>query len=379
MKRIWIFSLIAVAIVIIVVFNLKFSRGGGSEVEITTATYGPITSTVEATGTLKAKAQVDISAEAIGRVRKIFVNEGDIVKKGARLIQLDDEQDRANLGLAKARFEQAEMVFNRAQSLIEKNLISKEEYEISRTNYEVSKAQFLQAQDKLDKTKINAPIAGKIMKINVEEGETVLLGTMNNPGTVLLTIADMSKMIAIVKVDETDVPNIKVDMPAKVSPDALPDTSFKGVVSKVGLMPIQNVISTETAINFEIELELAEFSPELRPGMTIKAEVITAKKDSVLKVPAQAVGKRKFKGKETTSVFLFKDNKAVMKEVETGTSSDTDIEIKSGIQPNDQVITGPYRIVSKLKDGNRVKISTEQKASEKRATGSTRTLRRAIR
>ncbi|MEO0226193.1 MAG: efflux RND transporter periplasmic adaptor subunit [candidate division WOR-3 bacterium] len=377
MRRVWIFIIAGLVVIMIVILNLRLQKQG-IEVEAAEVNYGTITTRVEATGTLKAKAQVNISAETIGRVRKIMVREGDIVKKGDLLIELDDEQDKANLILARAKFEQAEMAFNRAQALMDKNLIAREEYEMSRTNYEVARAQYLQAKDKLEKTKINAPISGKIMKINVEEGETVLLGTMNNPGTVLLTIADMSKVIAIVKVDETDVPDIKVGMIANVSADALPDTSFKGTVTKVGLMPIENVLATETAINFEIEIELSEFSLELRPGMTVKAEIITDQKDSVLRIPIQAVGKRKIKGKETNSVFVLKDNKAVLTEIETGISSDTDIEIKSGLSPDDRVITGPYRVITKLKDGTRVKIKKGEE-EEKKVSGSMRALRRAIR
>lgn len=380
MKKILMVVGVVIVIAVIILLNVK-SGGGGQEVEIEQAAYGSITSTVEATGTLEAKAQVNISAQTIGRVKKIFVKEGDLVKKGALLIRLDDEQASANLTLAKARFEQAELLFDRAKSLLDKTLISQEDFETTRTNYAVAKAQYLQAQDNWDKTEIGAPISGKVMKLNIEEGETVLLGTMNNPGTVLLTIADMSKMIAIVKVDETDVPNIKPSMVAKVSADALPDTSFNGIVTEVGLMPIANVLSTETAINFEVELELSDFSSELRPGMTIKAAIITAEKDSVLKVPVQAVGKRKLKGREVNSVLVFKNGKAVLRQIETGTSSDTDIEIKSGVTAGDQVITGPYRIVSKLKDGARVKLAKGegQKPNTGRSGASMRTLRRATR
>jgi len=381
MKKILIIVGVVVVAGVIILLNAR-SSGGGPEVEISEAAKGSIVSTVEATGTLEAKAQVNISAQTIGRVDRIYVNEGGLIKKGVLLIKLDDQQASANLTLAKARFEQAQLLVNRAQSLLGKELISQEDFENARTNYEVAKAQYVQAQDSWEKTRIIAPISGKLMKLNIEEGETVLLGTMNNPGTVLLTIADMSKMIAIVKVDETDIPNIKSGMAATISADALPDTSFRGHVSEVGLMPITSVLSTETAINFEVEVELSEFSAELRPGMTIKAEIITSTKDSVLKIPVQAVGKRKSKGREINSVLLFENGKAVLSEVETGASSDTETEIKTGVSPGDQVIIGPYRIVSKLKDGARVKLAKpkdEKPPSGRSGSGSVRALRRAVR
>ncbi len=381
MKKLLIVVGIVVVAGVIIVLNTR-SSGGGPEVETSEAAKGSIVSTVEATGTLEAKAQVNISAQAIGRVDRIYVKEGGLVKKGALLIKLDDQQAGANLTLAKARFEQAQLLVDRAQSLLGKELISQEDYENARTNYEVAKAQFVQAQDSWEKTRIIAPISGKVMKLNIEEGETVLFGTMNNPGTVLLTIADMSKMIAIVKVDETDIPNIKSGMTATVSADALPDTSFPGQVSEVGLMPITSMLSTETAINFEVEVELSEFSAELRPGMTIKAEITTGTKDSVLKVPVQAVGKRKLKSREVNSVLVFENGKAVLREVETGASSDTETEIKTGVNPGDQVIIGPYRIVSKLKDGARVKLTkqeAEKAPSGRSGSRSMRALRRAVR
>jgi HlyD family secretion protein len=380
MKKILIVAGVVMVVAVIILLNLK-SGGGGPEVETEPAAYGAITSTVEATGTLEAKAQVDISAQVIGRVKKIYVKEGDLVRKGALLIRLDDEQAGANLTLARARFEQADLLFTRAKSLLDKTLISQEDFETTRTNFEVARAQYVQAQDNWDKTVINAPIAGKVMKLSIEEGETVLLGTMNNAGTVLLTIADMSKLIAIVNVDETDVPNIKPKMLAKVSADALPDTSFNGIVTEVGLMPISNLLSTETAVNFEVKIELSDSSADLRPGMTVNADVVTAEKDSVLRIPVQAVAKRKLKGREASTVLIFDNGKAVLREIETGAASDTDIEIKSGVKAGDQIITGPYRIVSKLKDGARVKVAKRDEPPAKGAgpRASMRTLRRSTR
>ncbi|MEO0143250.1 MAG: hypothetical protein ABIL15_07860, partial [candidate division WOR-3 bacterium] len=143
----------------------------------------------------------------------------------------------------------------------------------------------------------------------------------------------------------------------EVIADALPDSSFKGVVTKVGLMPITSIATTtEKATDFEVEIELKDFSETLRPGMNVKAEIFTGSKSDVLVVPIQAVGKRKIKDKMTETIFVVEKRKAILKEIQTGISSDTEMEIISGIAEGDTVVVGPYRILSKLKDGARVEF-----------------------
>ncbi len=359
MKRILIIIGGIIVVVLIIVLNLK-QKGGGENVEIEIAKRGEVVSRVGADGELKAKSQVDISAETIGRIKAIYYKEGNYVKKGALLIELDDTQAKANHQLAEVRLKQAEQVFNRTKSLYEKGLISKENFENAQLNYESAKASYEQALDAYKKTKIYTPISGKLMKVNIEEGETAVMGTLNYAGTVLATIADMSAMIAVVKIDETEVPQVKSGQEAEVTADALPDSVFKGVVTKVGLMPITSIATatTEKITDFEVEIELKDFSESLRPGMNVKAEIITSKKSDVLVVPIQAVGKRKVKDKTTESVFVVQKRKAILKEIQTGISSDTEMEIISGINEGDTVIIGPYRVLSKLKDGARVEFKT---------------------
>ncbi|MEO0124605.1 MAG: efflux RND transporter periplasmic adaptor subunit [candidate division WOR-3 bacterium] len=361
MKKIFIIIGIIVIVLLIVILNLT-QKSGGENVEIEIAKKGEIVSKVNADGELKAKSQVDISAEAIGRIKKIYYKEGDFVKRGSLLIELDDTQASANYKLSEVRLKQAEQVFNRTKSLYEKGLVSKENFENAELNYESAKATYEQALDAYKKTKIYAPISGRIMKLNIEEGETAVMGTLNYAGTVLATIADMSRMIAVVKIDETEVPKVKIGQEAGVIADALPDSTFKGVVTKVGLMPITSITTTtEKATDFEVEIELKDFSESLRPGMNVKAEIITSKKADVLNVPIQAVGKRKIKDKMTESIFVVENRKAVLKEIQTGISSDKEIEILSGINEGDTVIIGPYRILLKLKDGTRVDFKEVEK------------------
>ncbi|OGC41288.1 hypothetical protein A2Y85_00495 [candidate division WOR-3 bacterium RBG_13_43_14] len=360
MKKKLIIGGIIVVIVLIFVIVSVLQKDKGKEVTIKIAEKGNIVSRVTASGTLRAKSQVDISSEMIGRIKKIRYQEGDFVKKGALLIELDDVKAEANQRLAGLQMKQAEQEMERGRQLFEKKLISQESFEKIALTYQAAKVTYQQAQDSYAKTKIYAPISGKVMKINVEEGETAVMGTMNYQGTVMMTIADLSSMIAVVRIDETDVPDVFAGQSAEVIADAMPDSIFKAMVNKVGLMPITSQLSTEQVTDFEVEIEMHEFSTMLRPGMNVKADIITDEKDSILVVPIQASGKRKIKDKNVESVFIAEKSKAVLKEVTTGLSSDTEIEILSGIEIGDTVITGPYRVLSKLKDGQAVNFKIEE-------------------
>lgn len=349
-----------ILVAVIVILNLT-NKEGGKEVEVAIVEKGDIVAKVTASGELRAKSQIDISAETIGRIKKIFFQEGDYVNKGNLLIELDDVNADANRKLARVQLKQAEHDFNRGKKLFEKELISQENFEKIELGYEIAKARYEQALDAYRKTKIYAPISGKIMKINVEEGETAVMGTMNYQGTVLMTVADLSKMLAVVRIDETDVPDVKVGQVVEVIADALPDSTYPGAITKVGLMPITSQLSTENVTDFEVEIEMSEFSPLLRPGMNVKADIITNEKTDVLVVPIQASGKRKIKDKTTETVFIVQNKKAQLKEITIGSSSDTETEIISGVEQGDTVIIGPYRVLSKLEDGQQVKFKISEK------------------
>ncbi len=361
MKKKFLFIIGGVVIIAIVIILNLLQGNKGKEVEVKIIQEGNIVSEVTASGELRAKAQVDISSETIGRIKKIFFQEGDYVKENALLIELDDVKVKASKTLAEAQLKQAEQDLARAEKLFEKDLISKESYEKILLSYEATKAQYEQAADAYKKTKIYAPISGKIMKINVEEGETAVMGTMNYQGTVLMTIADMSMMIAVVTIDETDVPTVSVGQEVQVIADALPDSIYSGKVTRVGLMPITSQLTTEKVTDFEVEIELGKFSPLLRPGMNVKTEIITSEKSDVLIVPIQASGKRKIEEKTAETVFKVEGGNAVLKEIVTGASSDTDVEIISGVEQGDTIIIGPYRVLSKLKDGEHVQFKIDEK------------------
>lgn len=378
-KKLILFIGIPVIIIVIIILNVS-QKKGGKEVEVALVKKGEIVSQVTASGELRAKSQVDISAETIGRIKKIHYHEGDYVKKGALLIELDDVNANASRQLAQAQLNQAEQDLSRGKKLFEKQLISQESYEKVQLAYQSARAQYEQAIDAYRRTKIYAPIAGKVLKVNVEEGETAVMGTMNYQGTVLMTIADLSRMIAVVTIDETDVPNVRTSQMATIIADALPDSNFPGMVTKVGLMPITSQLSTEKVTDFEVEIELDEFSPLLRPGMNVKTDITTSEKTDVLVIPIQASGKRKIDGKAVESVYLVSAGKAKLVKVETGVSSDNEIEILTGVVEGDTVIVGPYRTLSTLKDGQQVKcVFEEPDTSSEMTTSQLRQLKKAAR
>jgi HlyD family secretion protein len=353
---------IVILLAVIVVLNLT-QKQTGEKVDTKEVAFGSILSQVSATGELKAKAQVNLQAQVMGVIEKLHVDEGDWVDQGDLLVELDRGSYQAQLVLARSRYTQARLSHARVDSLFARKLVSEEQYEASRAAYEMAKAQYEQAEDSYDKTSIRAPIAGTVAKVNVEEGETVIIGTMNNLGTVIMVIADMSRMEAIVEVDETDVVSLSIGQHAGIEVDAFPDTTFAGTVTKIGYMPRQNLLSTEIeGVDFEVEVTLDSAMPELRPGMTVSADITTASLDSVLVVPIQAVGRREIDEEEKETVFVVEEGKAALKPVRTGKSSDTDIEITDGLEPGEQVITGPYKLLSKLKDGK--KVTPKEKKDE---------------
>jgi HlyD family secretion protein len=364
-KRLFIILGIIVVLVLIIVLNLAFKEKGIA-VEVKPVSIGSIESKVSGDGQLKAEAQVNLQSQTIGTVEKLYVKEGDLVSKGQLVCLLDQKNAEANLDLAQAQFDQADHIFARSESLFAQNLIASQEYESAKASYKTAKARMEQAQDSYDKTMIISPITGTITQLNIEEGETVMIGTMNNAGTVLMVVADLTKMMGIIDLDETEVPSVKTGMKALVRMDVFPDSTFYGTVSKVGYMPKQNVLSAvEQTTDFEVEIKLDKTFADLRPGMSINTEIITGKKDSILIIPIQSAGRRKLKGEETQTVFVVEKGSAKLKAIKTGMSSETDIEILEGLQPGDIVITGPYKVLSKLKDGDKVKYEPIKNNSNK--------------
>jgi len=357
-KRIWILVGIGCGAILalLIVGNVLGNRSPAPEVTVMELAPRRIVSTVSATGDLRAANQVDISAEMVAKVRKLYVAEGDKVRKGQLLCVLDDVSARSTRNLNQANFDEAKSAYERGKVLFAEDLISQAEFDRLSTAYVVAKAQLSQSQDKLTKTRIYAPISGRVVRLNVEEGETVMMGTMNNAGTVIITLADLSAMQARVDADESDVVDLKIGQRADVTLDAMPDTTFTAKVSSISYMPSASIVSSaEGVTDFEVILDLVDVDPAQRPGMSVSADIVTAKRDSVVVCPLQAIGRREVEGRTSQTVFIIEDDHARLVVIETGISDGRSVEIIEGLNEGQTVITGPYKVLRTLNDGDDVK------------------------
>lgn len=418
-----------VLLIAIIVANIARGKGGTLGVQIGDAKMGVISATVRAPAKVQPETSVKLSANVPGQVVRLAVKEGDPVRKGQFLLQLDDAQYRAqvrqnqaaldaarsNLRLSEAAFEQAASSLGRKEQLFEQKLVSPEEIEAARTQRNTEKARvdaaredisrseggLQSAQDNLRKTVFLSPIDGTVTQLNVERGEIVMVGTMNNPGTVILTVADLGRMKVEADVDETDVSTVQLGQTATIKVDALPDTTLTGRVSEIANSPkVSDLGSQEQQTNFEVDVMIEAPPALLRPGMTADVEIKTATKKDVLIVPIQAVvvrtaeeleraakgskrgknaakkkpgvapaaqdtasGSEKKKTEEIKGIFVMTNGEAQFRKVKTGLASDTDMEVWGDLKAGEKVITGPNKVLRTLKPGSRVKIE-EPKAKK---------------
>jgi HlyD family secretion protein len=402
-KRTLIFMAVVLVILVVVGLNLRSQREKTVKVTVEKVKKQDLTSNVSASGEIKPKKNINISAQVPGRIIKIGVEEGQEVKAGDFLLKLDSTQyeaiadrDRnfiqaamADLIQAEARLARDKSAYDRQKKLYEEQLISKDTLESVKLQYDVSASQsnairfqIKQAEaslkstlDNLNKTVFNAPINGMITSLRVEEGETAIIGTMNNPGTVLMVIADLSVMEVEVEVDETDVVGIKLGQEANVRVDAFPDTVFKGKVTEIGSSALQRATggaTTQEAKDFKVVVTLENPSQRLKPGLSASADIITAQKKSVLAVPisslilrdrAAAAGDRPDAKKEEEGVFTVENGRVKFQPVEKGISGGMSMEITSGLKESQDIVTGPYASLRELKDG--ILIKTEPKKDAK--------------
>ncbi len=415
-KKLWIGIGLVLVIAVFVVANLTMSRKSATAVESQKVEERELRALVSASGKLRAKTSVDISASTSGKVVKLAVDEGDKVDKGNFLMQIDPTPAeasvrqseaslaaaKANRDLAKANLQQAQNEYERQKALFEKKLTSEELLQKARTGYDVQRMQaqaaeqdvqrwqamLTNARHELQKVNVHSDIAGLVTKRNIEEGENVFVGAFNNPATVLLTVADLSVIEAEVEVDETDIVNVKLGQEAGVKVDAYPDSSFKGKVTKVGHSPILSTTGQQQATSFEVIVQLIEDIPNVRPGLSCKAEITTGYREKAIAVPIQALTLRKpsqlkpldpkerkgkltngeaasdtTKEKEVQGAFIIKDGKVEFNEVKIGIAGDRFFEVLSGLQPNDEVVIGPFSALRRLRNEDLVKI--EKKAVKK--------------
>ena len=394
-KKIIIGLIVVIVIALIIFFNLRANRERSIKVKVEKVKRQNITSIISASGEVKPRKNVNISALIPGRVVKIGVEEGQYVKKGDFLLKLDSAQYEANverekatiasleadLIQAEARLKRDKQAYERAKSLYKEQLISEEELENVKAQYEISfanvqsikhrieqaKASLQSSLDNLKKTIYYSPIDGVITSLRIEEGEVVITGTMNNPGTILMTIADLSVMEVEVEVDETDVVNVELGQEAEVKVDAFPDLIIKGEVTEVGSSALTKLgtASVEEAKDFKVVITLIDPQKNLKPGLSASADIIVARKEDVLAVPISALVLKedKEKKKEIEGVYIVKEGRAYFQPVEKGIMGEMMIEIKSGLKEGQEVVVGPYSALRQLKDGILLKI--ERKSEEK--------------
>ena len=437
-KKLFIALAIVVVLGAIAFANFRFKREDGIAVNFETIQRRDLESVVSASGKIQPKRSVNISADTMGRVTSLSVNEGDQVTKGQFLLEIDPrnlrtrvesgeaslqasasqlQQMRLSIEAAKVNIKAALDNHARQQELWKGGLTTRENLE--RTENELKsqqanlraqeqnlktqelriaqeRASLSSAQYDLSRVRLESPINGIVTRRNIEEGETAVTGTMNNPGTVLLTIADMSVLETEVEVDETDIPTVKIGQVAKVTIDAIPNQTFTAKVTEIGNSPIQapGAAAAAQATNFKVVLTLDGEVPNVRPGFTCTAEITTATRKNVLAVPIQATTVREMvvdqegnivrdqaaagqsaaaarraaaagsaelkpgqQRKELEGVFIVAENKAQFAAVKTGIPGDKYFEVVSGLKEGDQVIVGPFSSVRELRDGAAVKAT----------------------
>ena len=415
-KWLWIGLAVAVVVALVAVNVIRSKAGKVESVQLARVRQEDITSRVRAPGKIEAKTQVKVSADIMGKIIVLAVKEGDRVRKGQLMLQLDDtqyrayhEQARATAATARARAREAEQglrvaesTHRRQEALFGQKLLSDAEWDQATSAIEAARsaaqaarqevaradAAVAGAADNLRKTRFVAPFDGVVSALNVEAGENVITGTMNNPGTEILVVSDLSRMLVKADVDETDVVDMKLGQKAKITVDALPDTSFPGTVTEIGNTAKRSLTSAvEGQTNFEVKVVFEHDVPQVRPGMTADVEIETATHRKTLCVPIQAVvvrtqrdldrAARKAgarpkrssgialaaeddtvgrKEKEITGAFLVgKDNVAKFVPVRTGIASESAIEIFGAFKVGEVVVAGPYLALRDLKPGAKVK------------------------
>ena len=446
-----------VLLVIIVAFTVHQSGKNVVTVQTGKTQRQDLATVVSASGEIKPKTYVNIGANAFGKITHLYVKEGDHVKRGQLLAQLENVQSSADVnaneaslqaaqtdslaaeaGLktaeadllrAQADYDRNKLDWSRAQSLFKDGLISKSDFDSRKNAWATADAGLTQATarvaqakaqndsaarhvaqakatlthytDLLQKTTYSAPFEGVITNLPVREGETVVIGIQNAQGSTLMTLADMSVITAEVKVDETDIVNVRLGQPAEVTIDAIPKKIFHGKVTEIGnnaivrssgLSTSQQTTASEEAKDFKVVVTLSDAPQDLRPGLSTTAKVTTATRSNALSIPIQAltlrtkdqidaqnnppgsvhaaepaakeVASKSKKDDEVQGVFAIRNKKAMFVPVATGITGTTDIEVLDGLKEGDEVITGSYKVLRTLRPGSSVKVDNKAPKKE---------------
>ncbi len=409
----------AVVLATLVAINLGVKRGKDVDVEVAKVTRRDVSKVVTASGEIQPKRLVNVSANTIGKVTKLAVVEGQRVEKGDFLLEIDAapyesqvEQltaavrgAEASVQLEDAALAKAEDDYARAVQLQEGGFMSDSELKTASSSLAIARARARSAREQLAQARaslkraqhdlrqvhIEAEMSGVITALNVEEGESAIMGTINNPGTVLLTIADLAEMEAEVKVDETEVVHVRVGQAATVRLDAQPDTTFRGIVTEVGNSALRTQVGLgQESVDFKVVIGIQDSIPDIRPGLSASVDIAVAEEKRVLAVPIQCLtvrdperlarerrrGDRRDEAAEPDraaadtaatddeprdieGVFVVADGVARFRPVRVGIAGQSHFVVLSGLAEGDQVVSGPFKIIGEIRDGQAVKIKKD--------------------
>ena len=385
------------------------------EVRIEPVERRDLVASVTASGQVQPRTKVDVSSDITGKIVRLAVKEGQMVTKGQFLLQIDLEaaraqferaqaaasSARARMAQSKANWIQSQRSYERSAEIKKSNaqLVSEEQLEQLRTAQEVNEALYQAAQHEVEqseaavrdarqalgKTTITAPMSGRVTRLNVEQGETAIMGTLNKDAATLLTIADMSVLETKVKVDETDVARISIGDSAIVEIDAFPDTTFLGRVTEISNSSVKGAAAqqaSDQAVDYEITIQLLNAPADTRPDFSATAKIVTDSRQNVVSIPiialtvredekvggdtavalggkqpAKQIGKRDVEG-----VFVVgKDNRVAFKPVKVGIAGEKYFEVVNGLQPGERIVAGTYQAIRELKDSTLVKAQEDDK------------------
>jgi HlyD family secretion protein len=411
-KKLVIGGLALIAVLAIVAFSLTGKDRNLPKVTTGKVEKADLVSRVTANGKIQARDKVDMSALVMGQIVNLAVKEGDHVKKGQFLLQIDKVQyaaqaegkeatlaaARHDLESARSAAEQAKIDYERAKQNYDAKILPEADYQHAKTTWQQADAALAASEQRMrstvadlaaskdwvSKTTVTAPLDGVVTALPVKEGEVTVVGTMNNPGTQLLTISDMSFVEAVMMVDETDMPNVKVGQKAVVNIDAYPDHPFDGIVTEAGSSPIpkndpdlEGLTTTSDAINFKVRIKVLSPPETIRPGYSVTADIITANRVKALSVPLASVvirdsptGERTPAGKIKTEqgVYAVENGKIKFLKIKSGISGELMIEVTEGLTEGRDIVTGPFKALRTLKEGDRVTVEKPaKKGSVKKA------------
>lgn len=388
----------ALLVVLVVVASVAVARARdtGTEVRAEVVEARDLTAVITASGSVRARRQVNVSSDVMGRVVELTVDEGDTVERGDVLLRIDPSQTEASVARARAALSRARsQVAQQRATLIQvqrelqrvrqlrdrdPDLVSVQRLQDAETQVDVQRAlleaaehgveqaeaDLQESEDLYSRTTIRAPISGRVTRLEIEEGETVVVGTMNNPGSLLMTVSDLSTVEAVLAVDETNVPRISFGDSASVELDAFPDLRFGARVSRIGNSALRGGAGFDSqegsanSVDFEVVLTLDAPPADLRPDLSATAEIVVESRSEVPAVPIISVTTRggdEAAGEPQEGVFVIRDGTARFQEVELGITGREYFEVVSGVSPGDSVVAGPFRAIQELEDGAPIRVA----------------------